>query len=55
VVRLRGVVRQGLTGRRRRRVPLNKPKTEMIVRNKRESKTNCKRKVDDYCLRRALA
>jgi hypothetical protein len=27
----------------------------MIVRNKRGSKTSRKRKVDDYCLRRALA
>jgi hypothetical protein len=34
---------------------LNKPETEMIVKNKRESKMNRKRKVDDCCLRRALA
>jgi hypothetical protein len=27
----------------------------MIVKNKRESKMNRKGKVDDYCLRRALA
>jgi hypothetical protein len=27
----------------------------MIVKNKRESKMNRKRKVDDHCLRRALA
>jgi hypothetical protein len=34
---------------------LNKPETEVIVRNKRGSKTNRKGKVDDYFLRRALA
>jgi hypothetical protein len=34
---------------------LDKPEIEMIVRNERESKMNHKRKVDDYCLRRALA
>jgi hypothetical protein len=34
---------------------LNKPETEVIVRNKRGSKTNRKGKVDDYYLRRALA
>jgi hypothetical protein len=34
---------------------LNKPETEMIVKNKRESKVNRKGKIDDYCLRRALA
>jgi hypothetical protein len=33
---------------------LNKPETEVIVRSKRGSKTNRKRKVDDYYLRRAL-
>jgi hypothetical protein len=44
-----------MIGRRGRWVPLNKPETEMIVRNKRESKTNRKGKVDDYCLQRALA
>jgi hypothetical protein len=27
----------------------------MIVKNERESKMNRKRKVDDHCLRRALA
>jgi hypothetical protein len=35
VVRLRGVVRQGLTGRCGRRIPLDKPETEVIVKNKR--------------------
>jgi hypothetical protein len=47
VIRLRGVVRQGLTGRRRRWIPLNKLETEVIVRNKRGSKTNRKGKIDD--------
>jgi hypothetical protein len=37
VVRLRGIVRQRLIGRRRRRVPLNKPETNRIVRNKGKS------------------
>jgi hypothetical protein len=37
VVRLRGVVRQRLIGRRRRWVPLNKPETNRIVRNKGKS------------------
>jgi hypothetical protein len=50
VVRLRGVVRQGLTDRCRRWIPLNKPEAEVIVRNKRGSKTNRKGKVDDYYL-----
>jgi hypothetical protein len=27
----------------------------MIVKNKRGSKTNCRRRIDDHCLRRALA
>jgi hypothetical protein len=36
-VRLRGVVQQRLIGRRRRRVPLNKPETNGIVRNKGKS------------------
>jgi hypothetical protein len=54
VIRLRGVIRQGLTGRRRRWIPLNKPETEVIVRNKRGSKMNRKGKIDDYYLRRAL-
>jgi hypothetical protein len=45
VVRLRGVVRQGLAGRRGGRVPLNKPETEVIVRNKGESRTNRKGKL----------
>jgi hypothetical protein len=34
---------------------LNKPETEVIVRNKRGSKTNRKGEVDGYCLWRALA
>jgi hypothetical protein len=35
VVRLRGIVRQGLIrGRRRGRVPLNDPETEGIVKNR---------------------
>jgi hypothetical protein len=34
---------------------LDKPEIEMIVRNERESNMNRKGKVDDYCLRRALA
>jgi hypothetical protein len=34
---------------------LNKPETEMIVKNERESKMNRKTKVNDHCLRRALA
>jgi hypothetical protein len=34
---------------------LNKPEIEVIVRNKRGSKTNRKEKVDDYYHRRALA
>jgi hypothetical protein len=40
VVRLRGVVRQRLIGRRTGRVPLNKPETERIVRNKGKSRTS---------------
>jgi hypothetical protein len=47
MIRLRGVIRQGLIGRRRRWIPLNKPETEVIVRNKRGSKTNHKGKIDD--------
>jgi hypothetical protein len=43
VVRLRGVVRQRLIGRRRGRVPLNKPEIEGIVRNKGKSKTSVKK------------
>jgi hypothetical protein len=54
VIRLRGVIRQGLTGRRRRWIPLNKPETEVIVRNKRGSKMNRKGQIDDYYLRCAL-
>jgi hypothetical protein len=34
---------------------LNKPETEMIVRNKRESKTNRKGKDGDHYLQRELA
>jgi hypothetical protein len=34
---------------------LNKPETEMIVRNERESKMNRKGKDGDHCLRRELA
>jgi hypothetical protein len=34
---------------------LNEPETEMIIKNKKGSKTNRKGKVDDYCLRRAGA
>jgi hypothetical protein len=34
---------------------LNKPEIEVIIRNKRGSKTNRKGKVDNYYLRRALA
>jgi hypothetical protein len=40
VVRLRGVVRQRLIGRRRGWVPLDKPETERIVRNKGKSQTS---------------
>jgi hypothetical protein len=40
VVRLRRVVRQGLIGRRRGRVPLNEPETERIIRNRGKSKTS---------------
>jgi hypothetical protein len=42
-------------GRRGRWIPLNKPETEMIIRNKRESKTNRKEKDGNHCLRRELA
>jgi hypothetical protein len=45
VVRFRGVVRQGLIGRRRGRVPLNKPETERIVRNKGKSQTSYEEKM----------
>jgi hypothetical protein len=34
---------------------LDKPETEVIIRNKRGSKANRKGKVDNDCLRRALA
>jgi hypothetical protein len=40
VVRLRGVVRQRLIGRRRGRVPLNESETERIIRNRGKSKTS---------------
>jgi hypothetical protein len=43
VVRLRGVVRQGwIRGRRRGRIPLDKPKTKRIVRNSKKSGKNRK-------------
>jgi hypothetical protein len=45
VIRLRGVVRQRLIGRRGRRVPLNKPETNMIVRNKGKSQTSNEEKM----------
>jgi hypothetical protein len=45
VVRLRGVVRQRLIGRRRGRVPLNKPETERIFRNKGKSQTTNEEKM----------
>jgi hypothetical protein len=44
MVGLRGVVRQGLTGRCRRWIPLNQPETKAIVKNKKGSKSNRKRK-----------
>jgi hypothetical protein len=34
---------------------LNQPETGMIVKNKKESKMNRKRGIDNHCLRRALA
>jgi hypothetical protein len=45
VVRLRGVVWQRLIGRRGRRVPLNKPETNRIVRNKGKSQTSNEEKM----------
>jgi hypothetical protein len=35
-VRLQGVVRKGLIGRRRRWIPLNQPEKEMIVKTKED-------------------
>jgi hypothetical protein len=35
-VRLRGVVRKGLIGQRRRRIPLNQPEKEVIVKTKED-------------------
>jgi hypothetical protein len=55
MVGLQGVARQGLTGRRRGWIPLNQPETKMIVKNKRGSKMNRRKGIDDHCLRRALA
>jgi hypothetical protein len=45
VVQLRGVVRQGwIRGRRRSRIPLDKPEnTKGIVRNRKKSRENRKR------------
>jgi hypothetical protein len=43
-----------LIGRRKRQVPLNKPETERIIRNKGNLRQDMK-KVGDLCLRRALA
>jgi hypothetical protein len=34
---------------------MNQPGTRMIVKNKRGSKMSRKRRIDDHCLRRALA
>jgi hypothetical protein len=34
---------------------LNQPETRVIVKNKRGSKVNRERRIDDHCLRRALA
>jgi hypothetical protein len=33
---------------------LNQPETRVIVKNKRGSKVNRERRIDDHCLRRAL-
>jgi hypothetical protein len=54
-VGLRGVIRKGLIGRRRRRIPLNQPEKEMIVKTRRRSKMNQRREIDDHCLLRVLA
>jgi hypothetical protein len=54
-VGLRGVIWKGLIGWRRRRIPLNQPEKEMIVKTKEKSKLNQRRGIDDHCLRRALA
>jgi hypothetical protein len=43
-VRLRGVVRKGLTGRRRRRIPLNQPEKGDDRQNKRKSKGESRKK-----------
>jgi hypothetical protein len=37
-VGLRGVIRKGLIGRRRRRIPLNQPEREMIVRTRKDQR-----------------
>jgi hypothetical protein len=38
VVGLRGVVRKGLIGRRRRWIPLNQPEREMIVKTRKDQR-----------------
>jgi hypothetical protein len=45
VVRFRGVVQQRLIGRRGRRVPLDKPETNRIVRNKGKSQASNEEKM----------
>jgi hypothetical protein len=37
-VGLRGVVRKGLIGRRRRRIPLDQPEKEMIVKTREDQR-----------------
>jgi hypothetical protein len=54
-VRLRGVVRKRLIGRRRRGIPLDQPEKGMIVKTRRRSKMNQRREIDDHCLLRILA
>jgi hypothetical protein len=54
-VRLRGVVRIRLIGRRRRWIPLDQPEKGMIVKTRRRSKMNQRREIDDHCLLRVLA
>jgi hypothetical protein len=45
VVRLRGIVRQGLIhDRRRGRLPLDEPETEEIVRNRGKTRGNLKKR-----------
>jgi hypothetical protein len=44
-VGLRGVVWKGLIGRRGRRIPLNQPEREMIVKTRKDSKEKSQRKV----------